>query len=73
MGSRPTVVIVGGGIGGLFAANALVAQGLRVSVYETALPKGRVKEKQVRAALAYLFKAEPDSSAENIEPQESRI
>ena len=28
------VVIVGGGIGGLFAANALIAHGLRVSVYE---------------------------------------
>jgi salicylate hydroxylase len=26
------VVIVGGGIGGLFAANALIAQGMRVSV-----------------------------------------
>ncbi len=36
MASRPSVVIVGGGIGGLFAANALVAHGLRVSVYEQA-------------------------------------
>ncbi len=34
--SRPKIVIVGGGIGGLFAANALVAQGLQVSVYEQA-------------------------------------
>src|SRR3974390_300514 len=34
--SRPNVVIVGGGIGGLFAANALLAHGLRVSVYEQA-------------------------------------
>ena len=34
--ARPKIVIVGGGIGGLFAANALVAQGLRVSVYEQA-------------------------------------
>ena len=33
MSSRPSVVIVGGGIGGLFAANALIAQGFRVSVY----------------------------------------
>lgn len=33
---RPSIVIVGGGIGGLFAANALVAQGLKVSVYEQA-------------------------------------
>src|ERR1700687_588263 len=30
------VVIVGGGIGGLFAANALRAQGMRVAVYEQA-------------------------------------
>jgi salicylate hydroxylase len=34
--SRPSVIIVGGGIGGLFTANALIAQGLRVSVYEQA-------------------------------------
>ena len=34
--SRPSIVIVGGGIGGLFAANALIAQGLKVSVYEQA-------------------------------------
>jgi salicylate hydroxylase len=40
--SRPTIVIVGGGIGGLFAANALVAQGLRVSVYEQAPALGEV-------------------------------
>jgi salicylate hydroxylase len=35
-GARPKIVIVGGGIGGLFAANALVANGLQVSVYEQA-------------------------------------
>ena len=40
--SRPDVVIVGGGIGGLFAANALIAQGLRVSVYEQAPALGEV-------------------------------
>ena len=34
MASGPNVVIVGGGIGGLFAANALIAQGLRVAVYD---------------------------------------
>jgi salicylate hydroxylase len=34
--ARPRIVIVGGGIGGLFAANALFAQGLHVSVYEQA-------------------------------------
>jgi salicylate hydroxylase len=40
--SRPNIVIVGGGIGGLFAANALIAQGLRVSVYEQAPALGEV-------------------------------
>ena len=40
--SRPSVVVVGGGIGGLFAANALIAQGLRVSVYEQAPNLGEV-------------------------------
>jgi len=42
MASRPGVVIVGGGIGGLFAANALIGQGLRVSVYEQAPALGEV-------------------------------
>ncbi|MGB9019735.1 MAG: FAD-dependent monooxygenase, partial [Pseudolabrys sp.] len=41
-GSRPNIAIVGGGIGGLFAANALIAQGLRVSVYEQAPAFGEV-------------------------------
>ncbi len=36
------VVVVGGGIGGLFAANAMIAQGLRVSVYEQASVLGEV-------------------------------
>jgi salicylate hydroxylase len=40
--SRPKVVIVGGGIGGLFAANALIAQGLRVSIYEQAPTLGEI-------------------------------
>ena len=39
---RPKVVIVGGGIGGLFAANALIAHGLQVSVYEQASALGEV-------------------------------
>ncbi len=39
---RPSVAIVGGGIGGLFAANALVARGLRVAVYEQAPAIGEV-------------------------------
>jgi salicylate hydroxylase len=40
--SRLNVVIVGGGIGGLFAANALISQGLRVSVYEQAPALGEI-------------------------------
>jgi salicylate hydroxylase len=43
MGSPPPhVLIVGGGIGGLFAANALVANGIQVSVYEQAPALGEV-------------------------------
>ncbi|MGH6624192.1 MAG: FAD-dependent monooxygenase [Burkholderiaceae bacterium] len=42
MPSRPNVVIIGAGIGGLFAANALIAEGLRVSVYEQASALGEV-------------------------------
>jgi salicylate hydroxylase len=38
----PRVAIVGGGIGGLFAANALIAQGIPVSVYEQAPAIGEV-------------------------------
>jgi salicylate hydroxylase len=42
MAESLSVVIVGGGIGGLFAANALAAQGLRVSVYEQAPALGEI-------------------------------
>ena len=42
MDERPNVVIVGGGIGGLFAANALIAHGLQVSVYEQAPSLGEI-------------------------------
>ncbi len=42
MEKRPNVVVVGGGIGGLFAANALIAHGLSVSVYEQAPNLGEV-------------------------------
>ncbi len=38
----PNVIIVGGGIGGLFAANALTAHGLQVAVYEQAPALGEV-------------------------------
>jgi 2-polyprenyl-6-methoxyphenol hydroxylase-like FAD-dependent oxidoreductase len=40
--SRLDVVVVGGGIGGLFAANALVAQGMRVRIYEQAPAIGEI-------------------------------
>ena len=39
---RPHVMIVGGGIGGLSAANALIAHALKVSVYEQAPALGEV-------------------------------
>ena len=39
---RPQVAIIGGGIGGLFAANALIAQGLDVTVYEQAPELGEI-------------------------------
>jgi salicylate hydroxylase len=39
---RFRVVVVGGGIGGLFAANALIARGLDVSVYEQAPALGEI-------------------------------
>ncbi|HTB04589.1 MAG TPA: FAD-dependent monooxygenase [Bradyrhizobium sp.] len=42
MQSRLNVAIVGGGIGGLFAANALKAQGVRVAVYEQAPAIGEI-------------------------------
>ena len=37
-----SVVVVGGGIGGLFAANALIAHGFDVSVYEQAPALGEI-------------------------------
>jgi salicylate hydroxylase len=40
--ARPRVVIVGGGIGGLFAAIALIARGVPVAVYEQAPALGEV-------------------------------
>jgi salicylate hydroxylase len=40
--SRPSIAIVGGGIGGLFAATALIAHGLRVAVYEQAPALGEI-------------------------------
>jgi salicylate hydroxylase len=40
--TRPRIAIIGGGIGGLFAANAMIAQGLDVSVYEQAPELGEI-------------------------------
>lgn len=40
--ARPNIAIVGGGIGGLFAANALIAHGLRVSVFEQTPALGEI-------------------------------
>ena len=40
--ARSNVVIVGGGIGGLFAAHALIAHGLRVTVHEQASALGEI-------------------------------
>jgi salicylate hydroxylase len=40
--SRPHVAIVGGGIGGLFAANALIAQNIQVALYEQAPAIGEI-------------------------------
>jgi salicylate hydroxylase len=42
MASPPRVLIVGGGIGGLFAANALLAHDIPVSVYEQAPALGEI-------------------------------
>jgi salicylate hydroxylase len=39
---RPKIVIIGGGIGGLFAANALLKHGCTVSIYEQAAALGEV-------------------------------
>jgi salicylate hydroxylase len=42
MNSQPHVIIVGGGIGGLFAANAQLARGINAKVYEQAPALGEV-------------------------------
>lgn len=42
MSKKPRIIVVGGGIGGLAAANALIASGLDVSVYEQAPKLGEV-------------------------------
>jgi len=44
------VIIVGGGIGGLFAANALRAHGFAVAVYEQAPPHQRTAIPSIRVA-----------------------
>jgi salicylate hydroxylase len=40
--AKPKVIIVGGGIGGLFTANALIAKGFPVTVYEQAPALGEI-------------------------------
>jgi salicylate hydroxylase len=40
--SRSEIIIIGGGIGGLFTANALIAHGIEVSVYEQAPSLGEI-------------------------------
>jgi salicylate hydroxylase len=40
--AKPKVIIVGGGIGGLFTANALIAEGIPVAVYEQAPALGEI-------------------------------
>jgi salicylate hydroxylase len=42
MATRLNIAIIGGGIGGLFAANALLTRGLRVTVYEQAPAIGEI-------------------------------
>jgi salicylate hydroxylase len=42
MAARPKIAVIGGGIGGLFAANALLVHGLDVTVYEQAAALGEV-------------------------------
>ena len=42
MAARLNIAIIGGGIGGLFAANALLARGLNVAVYEQAPAIGEI-------------------------------
>jgi tetratricopeptide (TPR) repeat protein len=68
----PVWVEVPGERGGMGIPARILVRGedrkLRVSLFETAWPKGRVKEKEIWSALAYLFKADPDSE-ETGEPQ----
>ena len=40
--AKPRIMVVGGGIGGLFAANALLKHGLQVTVYEQAPQLGEI-------------------------------
>src|SRR3954453_3107742 len=41
-GKRLEIIVVGGGIGGLFAANALIAHGFNVRIYEQAPALGEI-------------------------------
>ncbi len=46
---------------------------LRVSLFETVLPKGHFKDSKLTSALAYLFKVDPDSASGTAELSQSRI
>ncbi|MEO7424956.1 MAG: hypothetical protein ABI036_07205 [Fibrobacteria bacterium] len=46
---------------------------VKISLFETTLPTDRSMTRQTTAALAYLFKADPDSASGNTEPPRSRI
>ena len=41
-GKRLEIIVVGGGIGGLFAANALITHGFSVKIYEQAPALGEI-------------------------------
>lgn len=59
-----------------FPALTLVRAGdrkLRISLYETSLPKGHSNDNRISSALAYLFKADRDSNPESAEPPKARI
>ena len=46
---------------------------LRVTLYETTLPPRSIQVEQISSSLAYLFKADPDSTLQNTELTQNRI